>query len=191
MPHLNFETLTSLSRGRIFISTLADYEAGIVPKTQLPNTHPFHALWDNHWSMVTCPGISNGLIDAFLALSKEDPTWVSSSTKDSIVSQRRQIRIFLHQYCPDVILVSGLDDVYSFHSRQQPFTNFICIANEYIDLWISAVPGSENELCLRALLHTCIDHETAHWLFTLVCIIFTMGRNQTEQYKIESWPILS
>lgn len=173
MPHLNFETLDPISTGKIFISTFEAYNTHEIPQTQLSNTHAFHTLWANHWSIVTCPGISDNLIDAFLALSKEDPSWIRSLSTGEIVTQRSQIRRFLRQGPPDVILVSGGShlNAYSFHSRREPFAKFICISKQYVDLWTSAIPGTENELALRALLHTCIDHETAHWIFTLVFII--------------------
>lgn len=101
-------------------------------------------------------------------------------------AKRLEIRDLLRSHPPDVVVVSGLKDAYSSHLMLPNVWQLICISEEYVDLWMNAEKDSIQELSLTALLKTCIDHEAAHWLFTLVSIFSYYRLNFTNSSAIEA-----
>jgi hypothetical protein len=162
-------SLTSTSTGVVFLSTFSDIEARELPTAPLPSSHPFHAFWKEHIAALTQPGLYDTVIDALIALVQDDISWRRKSGTALIFTKRHQIRDLLNQHPPDVVVVSGVADVYGFHFREQDFWPFIHISEEYINLWMdTGDKSSERALALTALLGTTIDHELGHWVFTLV-----------------------
>ena len=166
MQH-NF-VLTPVSTGKIFCSTYTTFqEKGLLPTTPLPRDHPFWNLWKDHLVSLIYPGNSDTAIDALVALERGDPDWKDTASPDDILVRQRDMRAILSHNPPDVILLSGMND-YGFHRRQERFWPFICINEDYVDLWMDAKDGTKRCFGLVALLRASIDHELGHWVQTLV-----------------------
>lgn len=167
--------LTPTSTGKVFKSTYTDNR---VPRTRLPPLHPFRTLWRDHLAMLTQPGLSDGVIDAFISLTKGDPKWRIRRhlTQEKLFHNRREIRAFLTENPPDLVIVSNCPSgEYSFHLRKKSFEHLIFISADYVELWKNA-QGEKERLGLTALLKASIDHEIGHWFFTLVCIFILLTK---------------
>lgn len=163
--------LTPTSTGKILESTYANIEANRVPTTHLSTLHPFHTLWREHLASLRHPGLSDAVIDAFISLTKGNPKWRSRRdlTTEQLINNRREIRAFLKEHAPDVVIVSNCSSEYSFHLRKQSFFHLIFISEHYVNLWMNT-EEEEKRLGLTVLLKASIDHEIGHWFFTLVSI---------------------
>ena len=183
-------SITSPSTGKLFTSTSFDAldVQGIVPTTPLPPSHPFSALWKEHLATLTSTqaGPYETVIDSFVSIVEESPTWREEEgmSESKIAAKMSGMRDLLSQNPPDVVVVSGVAGVYSFHPRRPSLWHFICISEEYVKLWVDADKRSDEsaqsrrleKLALTALLKTSFDHEIGHWLFTLVRFIsFSMS----------------
>jgi len=197
MP-LPFST-TSPSTGELFTSTFDAFNVqGIFPTTPLPRSHPFFTLWKEHLTALTSTlaGPYDTVIDAFVSLAEGSPTWREEEgmTESKIAAKMSGMRDLLSQHPPNVVVVSGVAEVYSFHPRRPSFWHFICISEEYVKLWIDADKRSDEsarnrrseKLALTALLKTSFDHEIGHWLFTLVRFFSPYQNNTTHPQTIES-----
>jgi hypothetical protein len=178
-------SMASPSTGKLFTSTFdAFHVQGIAPTTPLPPSHPFLALWKEHLTELTNyqAGPYDTVIDAFVSLAEGSPTWREKEgmTESKIAAKMSGMRDLLSQHPPNIVVVSGVAEVYSFHSRRPYFWHFICISEEYVQLWVdadkrldeSARNRRSEKLALTALLKTSIDHEIGHWIFTLVLFFF-------------------
>lgn len=102
-------------------------------------------------------------------------------TENKIAAKMSGMRDLLSQHPPNIVVVSGVAEVYSFHPQRPYFWHFICISKEYVKLWVDAnKPSDESaqnrcseKLVLTAFLKTSIDHEIGHWIFTLVPFFFS------------------
>lgn len=173
--------LTSPSTGKIFCSSLATFEErGRLPTTPLPHYHAFWKLWRDHLSSLTESSKgSNTVIDALVALGKGDPEWKNTANHSEITARQEHMRKILSCNPPDVVLLTGMEE-YGFRYRRKEFWQFICINEDYVDLWVDAVDGSEEALGLTALLRASIDHELGHWVQTLVCTVVEAHHNLVE-----------
>ncbi|KAF8902925.1 hypothetical protein CPB84DRAFT_1775223 [Gymnopilus junonius] len=158
------------SKGDVFESSYDDFEVQAkAPENRLPSSHPFQTLWKAHLTSLTRPGLYDPVIDAFICLLKGRPNWRSStrtSTED-IISLRAYVREILRDNAPGVVIISGDERVYGFHSRRQVLWQFVCVSQRLVDRWMVAEEGSLSHLGLTALLKTTLDHELGHWFFTL------------------------
>jgi len=103
-------------------------------------------------------------------------------TESKIAAKLSGMRDLLSQHPPNIVVVSGVAEVYSFHPRRPYLWHFICISEEYVQLWVDADKRSDEsarseKLALTALLKTSIDHEIGHWIFTLV-LFFSPYQNK-------------
>ena len=174
---------------------------GIVPTTPLPPSHPFLALWKENLTELTSSraGPYDTVIDAFVSLAEGSPTWREKEgmTESKIAAKMSGMRDLLSQHPPNIVVVSGVAEVYSFHPRRPYFWQFICISEEYVQLWVDADKRLDEsarnkrsaKLALTALLKISIDHEIGHWIFTLVLFFFPCQNNATHPQTIESWAL--
>lgn len=133
---------TPASNGRVFEASYDGIENGAV-----------------HLAVLRQPGLGDSIIDAFIALERGNPKWRASI--QTIVTKRSEMRDFLLQHAPDIVIVSGTSiNAYSFHPRRQSLSQFI--SKYFIDLWLFAEENSEKKLGLTALLWSSIDHEMGH-----------------------------
>ncbi|KIM43442.1 hypothetical protein M413DRAFT_433983 [Hebeloma cylindrosporum] len=173
-------SMASPSTGELFTSTFDDFNGqGIVPTTPASASHPFLALWKEHLAELTSnqAGPYDTVIDAFVSLTEGSPTWREEEgmTESVIAAKMSGMRDLLSHHPPNVAVVSGVPELYSFHPRRPHFWHFICISEEYVKLWVDSDNRSDEsarnrrseKLALTALLKTSLDHEIGHWLFTL------------------------
>ncbi|CAA7261449.1 unnamed protein product [Cyclocybe aegerita] len=179
----DFSTLSTTYPSPIHDTSPSTYDAietqGTVPTIPLPPSRPFHTLWRDHLSAFRAPGLYDTVIDTFVALVQGLPTWRTTDDVETIVNKRREVRELLRQHPPNVVLVSGMEGVYGYHPRRASLWPFICISDEYVDLWMKAkLEASEaDELPLTAVLRATFDHEIARWGVTLVGIAYAVKKN--------------
>ena len=163
-------TLTPTFTGGVFQSTYhAIHVEERVPTFPLPDTHPFHNLWKEHLAALTSTVLYDSVIGAFVALASGSALWKEGKAHDVISAKMSEMRTLLRQNPPNVVVVSGVAGDYGFHIRGTSLWPFICISEEYINMWVVANEHLE-KLGLAALLKTTLDHEIGQWIFTLVSI---------------------
>jgi len=196
-------SLTPTSTGNVYQSSynaIEAYTTGTFDMTALPESNPFHSLWSDHRAELASP-LYERVIDAFVALAEGSAIWKDDLkpqrvTRKSgarmgevpqvITAKKGEMKQLLSQHPPDIIVVNGVTGVYSFHCRRPYFWQYICISGEYVDLWKNTNESDvEEKLALTALLKTAIDHELAHWVFSLVSIV--LSRSKCHSPSIENW----
>lgn len=121
-------TLTPTTTGRVYKSTLRDFESGILPSLELSQDHPFQLLWQNHRIALTTTGNCDTLIDAFIAIRRGDPLWRRRSSSDDIVTHRQSMRSLLLNNPPDIVLIEQtFTKGHGFHDREAGKWPFVCI----------------------------------------------------------------
>ena len=181
-------SMTFPSTGEVLTSTSDDFNVqGIVPTSPLPPSHPFLTLWKEHLTELTSTqaGPYDAVINAFVSVVEGSPTWREQEgmTASKIAAKMNGMRDLLSQHPPSVVVVSGVAQVYHFHSQRPYPWHFICISEEYVKLWVdadkrpdeSARNRRSEKLALTALLKTSFDHEIGHWLFNLVRSFFSIS----------------
>ena len=187
-------SITSPSTGKLFTSTFDALDVqGIAPTTPLPPSHPFTALWKEHLAALTSTQVGpyEAVIDALVSIAEESPAWREEEgmSESNIAAKMNGMRDMLSQHPPDVVIVSGVEGLYSFHPRRPSLWHVICISEEYVKLWVDADKRSDEsawsrrleKLALTALLKTSFDHEIGHWLFTLVRFFFSQCQSHMTQ----------
>lgn len=163
-------TLNPTSTGLVFESSAADFSQGIVPTIPLAQDHPFCVLLNSHLKTIATSETYDALVNSYVAIVKGDHLWRTNISLDNILAEQQTIRKLLRDNPPDVVIVEqDRSEGFGFHLRIGAFWPFICVTKHYVDKWITAegVP----KLALEAVLKATMEHETAHWLFTLVCHI--------------------
>jgi hypothetical protein len=156
--------------GLVFESSTTNLSLGIVPTVPLAQDHSFCILLNDHLTAVTTSETYDALINSYVAIVKGDHLWHTSISPDDMLAEQQNICKLLHDNPPDVVIVEqDASKGYGFHLRRRGLWLFICITKYYVNKWMAAerVP----KLALEAVLKAMEEHETAHWLFTLVCHI--------------------
>ncbi|KAM6497500.1 hypothetical protein JOM56_007973 [Amanita muscaria] len=158
---------THISNVLLYTCTLQELNAGIVPTTLLPHSHPFCHLLLSYLQTLTSMGKYDSVIDALIAVSIGDAKWRSKSSPKRIVTCRGAIRKLLIERTPKFAMVEqNFSNGYGFHRRTKVHENFIFVTKEYIDMLCGAKNDSYKQLAIEALLKATVNHELAHWLFT-------------------------
>ena len=114
----------------------------------------------------------NALRTPYISVFTGDSYWRTKSDINNIIAQRKVIRELLHKHPPDIVIVEqDVSNGYGFHARAPEQWPFVCITKRYVDWWLAfRRRGSHyHQLALEATLKGTLDHEFAHWFFTLVC----------------------
>ncbi len=160
---------THLSNILLYTCTLQELNAGIVPTTLLPHSHPFYHLLLSHLQTLTSTAKYDSVIDALIAVYIGDPKWRSKLSSKRIVTRRGAIRKLLIERTPKIAMVEqNISNGYGFHRRTNVLKNFIFVTKRYVDMLCGAKNNSYEQLAMEALLKATVNHELAHWLFTQV-----------------------
>lgn len=152
--------LSPSSDGGIFQSTYEDIQKIQVPTTYLPHKHSFRKLWRQHLDSLKQPGgLFSAVVDVLIAIALGDPHW--KSKVQDIDPIQVEMRHVLACNLPNVIVVHGTEH-YSFHIRRLDLFNYICISEDYINLWMGTEDSLPEALGLTALLINTLDHEMEH-----------------------------
>jgi hypothetical protein len=179
---------THLSNILLFTCTLQELDAGTVPTTLLPHSHPFYCLLLSHLQTLTSTGKYDSVIDAFIAVYIGDAKWCSKSSPNKIVTHRGAIRKLLIEQTPNFAIVEQeISKGYGFHRHTKLYENFIFVTKEYIDMLCGTKSNSYKQLALEALLKATVNHELAHWLFTQVCSLLEIHEVKLIDLKLASW----
>ncbi|CAA7262071.1 unnamed protein product [Cyclocybe aegerita] len=96
--------------------------------------------------------LDGGGEDSSAPNDSSSPAWrAHAANSDEIVANRRDMRDLLRSHPPNVVVVSGTVEMYAFHMRRPSLWGFICISEEYVQLWEEASGGAE----------------IGHWVYTL------------------------
>ena len=167
--------LNSSTKGDIFISTREDFRSGKVPKTPFPLTRShsrFADLWRSHLAELVDLACYTPVISALGALA--------AGVASSCSHHDTEIKDLLRNHPPNLIILRDAEGkkeklkYYGIHVRKDGLWPFICLHEHYVNAFLAAKEGSDEELPLMAIIKTSINHELGHWIFTLVSIfIFT------------------
>jgi len=164
-------TLNSSTKGDIFTSTCKEFRSGKVPKTPFPLTRShsrFTDLWRSHLIEVVDSGSYTPVIRALGALA----AGVTSSGS----RHNAEIKDLLRNHPPNLIILRDAEvqklkpKYYGLHVRKDGLWPFICLHQHYVNAFLAAEEGSDEELPLMAIIKTTIDHELGDWIFTLVSV---------------------
>ena len=168
--------LNSSTNGDIFTSTREEFRLGKVPKTLflLTRSHSrFADLWWGHLAELVDSGSYAPVISALGALA----AGIASSGS----RYNAEIKDLLRNNPPDLAILRDTEvkkrkpKYYGLYVRQDGLWPFICLHEHYVNAFLAAKEGSDEELALMAIIKTSIDHELGHWILTLVSIfIFTI-----------------
>jgi hypothetical protein len=163
----SFSTTTMVnshfSNIQLYTCSLEELNSGIVPKTPLPHSHPFHGLLLNHLQSLTSTGKYDSVIDAFISVYSGEAQWRSKSSPKNIVARRGAVRKLLIKQTPNFVTIEqDISEGNGFHNHTHGHGNFIYITKKYADM------GNDSYLQLapEALLKATVNHELSHWLFT-------------------------
>ncbi len=144
---------THLSNILLYTCTLQELNAGIVPTTLLPHSHPFYHLLLSHLQTLTSTAKYDSVIDALIAVYIGDPKWRSKLSSKRIVTRRGAIRKLLIERTPKIAMVEqNISNGYGFHRRTNVLKNFIFFTKRYVDMLCGAKNNSYEQLAMEALL---------------------------------------